>query len=95
MEGAADGTPPLQYSKYHEWGKVLSKEFHKLQELAYKDRNWGKYKEIGAYAATNEAEFFAVITERFFEDSKFFAKNFPDLYKELYNFYYKQSNLNR
>jgi Mlc titration factor MtfA (ptsG expression regulator) len=42
---------------------------------------------IGGYAATNEAEFFAVITERFYEAPHAFKRHFPDLYKELQSFY--------
>jgi Mlc titration factor MtfA (ptsG expression regulator) len=87
LDGSADGTPPLPYSKYHEWAKVLSHEFNKLSNIALKNRNWGKYKLIGSYAATNEAEFFAVITERYFEKPEALKKHFPELFKELNSFY--------
>jgi Mlc titration factor MtfA (ptsG expression regulator) len=87
LDGSADGTPPLPNAKYHEWAKTLSSEFNKLSEVALKNRNWGNYKLIGAYAATNEAEFFAVITERYFENPKGVKKHFPDLFKELNSFY--------
>jgi hypothetical protein len=42
---------------------------------------------LGAYAATNEAEFFAVVTERFFESPQSLKKHFPELYNELKEFY--------
>jgi Mlc titration factor MtfA (ptsG expression regulator) len=87
LDGSADGTPPLPYSKYHEWAKVLSREFHKLSNVALKNRDWGKYKLIGSYAATNEAEFFAVVTERYFEKPESLKKHFPELFEELNNFY--------
>jgi len=87
LDGSADGTPPLPDSKYHEWAKTLSSEFNKLSEVALKNRNWGDYKLIGAYAATNEAEFFAVLTERYFENPEALKKHFPDLFKELNSFY--------
>jgi len=87
MEGEADGVPPLELSKYHEWSHIVFREFDKLANVALTNRDWGKYKLIGEYAATNEIEFFAVITERFFESPRSFKYHFPDLYKELQSFY--------
>ncbi|HIP15093.1 MAG TPA: zinc-dependent peptidase [Sulfurimonas autotrophica] len=87
LDGSADGTPPLPYSKYNEWARVLSHEFNKLCEVSLKNRDWGKYKLIGSYAATNEAEFFAVVTERYFEKPEALKKHFPELFKELNSFY--------
>ncbi len=87
MDGEVDGVPPLERSKYHEWTRVLFKDFKKLHEVALKDREWGKYKLLGSYAATNEAEFFAVVTERFFESPKSLKRHFPELYEELKDFY--------
>ena len=87
MDGEIDGVPPLERSKYHEWTNILYKEFEKLNQVALKNRDWGDYKFIGEYAATNEAEFFAVISERFFESPKSLKQKFPDLYNELKDFY--------
>ena len=87
LDGVADGTPPMTNSKYHEWAQVLSHDFNRLQDVALKNRNWGKYKLIGAYAATNEAEFFAVVSERYFEKPEQLKKHFPALYNELEDFY--------
>ena len=77
----------MPYSKYHEWAKVLSHDFNKLKDISLKDRDWGKYRFIGSYAATNEAEFFAVISERYFENPQALEKSFPQLYEELESFY--------
>jgi len=87
MDGEIDGVPPMERSKYHEWTNVLYKEFEKLNKVAMKNRDWGDYKFIGEYAATNEAEFFAVISERFFESPVSLKQKFPDLYNELSDFY--------
>ena len=87
LDGMADGTPPLPYSKYHEWAQVLSHDFNRLVNVSLKNRDWGKYKLIGSYAATNEAEFFAVVSERYFEEPEKLKKHFPELYKELDMFY--------
>ena len=87
MDGEIDGVPPLENSKYHEWTSVLFEDYQKLNDVAIKDREWGKYKLLGSYAATNEAEFFAVVTERFFESPHSLNSHFPELYKELKDFY--------
>ena len=88
MDGEIDGVPPLERSKYNEWTSVLYKDYKKLQTVAAKNREWGKYKLLGSYAATNEAEFFAVVTERFFESPHSLKSHFPELYKELKDFYH-------
>jgi len=87
MDGQIDGVPPLELSKYDEWSRIMYEEFSKLHTIALKNRDWGKYKMIGAYAASNEAEFFAVLTERFFESPRSLKRHFPDLYRELKSFY--------
>ncbi len=87
MDGEVDGVPPLERSKYDSWTKVLLEDFKKLNHVALKNREWGKYKLLGSYAATNEAEFFAVVTERFFESPHSLKRHFPELYKELKDFY--------
>ena len=87
MDGEIDGVPPMERSKYHEWTNVLYKEFQKLNSVALKNRDWGDYSFIGEYAATNEAEFFAVLSERFFESPGSLKKKFPDIYNELKDFY--------
>jgi len=87
MDGEIDGVPPIERAKYDEWSRVLFGDFQKLSSVALKDRDWGKYKLLGSYAATNEAEFFAVVTERFFESPQSLKKHFPELYHELKEFY--------
>ena len=87
MDGEIDGVPPMERSRYHEWTSVLYKEFKKLNAVALKNRDWGKYKLLGEYAATNEAEFFAVLTERFYESPQSLKKHFPEIYNELKQFY--------
>ena len=87
MSGLLDGAPPIEQSKYHRWTHTLLKEFKKLNKTAVKNRSWGKYKLLGSYAATNESEFFAVVTERFFESPNSLKQNFPELYEELKSFY--------
>lgn len=87
MSGYTNGIPPLDSSKYHHWATTLFREYEKLNKVALKNRDWGKYKLLGSYASSNEAEFFAVLTERFFESPKSLQHNFKDLYDELKGFY--------
>ena len=87
MDGEIDGVPPIEKSKYNEWTNVLFHDYQKLSNVVAKNRDWGKYKLLGSYAATNEAEFFAVVSERFFEAPQSLKKHFPELYKELKEFY--------
>ena len=87
MDGEVDGIPPMNDWKYETWAKIVSKNFAALNKVVLKNREWGKYKLLGSYASTNEAEFFAVITELFFEKPKALKEKFPDLYGELLDFY--------
>ena len=87
MNGEADGIPPLARSKYAEWTSVLFSDYQKLNDVLNHEREWGKYILLGAYAASNEAEFFAVITERFYESPQSLKRDFPELYEALKVFY--------
>ncbi|MFA6143979.1 MAG: M90 family metallopeptidase [Sulfurimonas sp.] len=87
MDGEIDGIPPIEHSKYDGWVHILYKEFNALNAVVLKNRDWGKYKLLGAYAASNEAEFFAVVTERFFESPVSLKRHFPELYHEFASFY--------
>ena len=87
MDGQIDGIPPIEHSKYDGWVHTFEHEFQTLNNIAIKNRGWGKYKLLGAYAASNEAEFFAVVTERFFETPGSLKHHFPELYEELREFY--------
>jgi len=88
MDGEIDGVPPLEKSKYNEWTNILFDDYQKLNHVVLKNRDWGKYKLLGSYAATNEAEFFAVVSERFFESPHSLYRNFPELYNALKSFYH-------
>ena len=81
--GAFNGTPTLRAREdYAPWGRVLSEHYLRLRARDPKAR-----KLLRDYAATNEAEFFAVATEVFFERPKLMADNAPDLYEEFCRFY--------
>ena len=86
-EGAIDGIPPIENSYYMEWTKIMHSEFEKFKKRILKNRLLGKYKLIDKYAATNPAEFFAVLSEYYFKKPQILKKHFPDIYKLLKNFY--------
>jgi len=84
LDGAADGTPPLRdRAEYRDWVRVCSQEYLRLKHNAEK----GRKSFLNAYAATNEAEFFAVATEQFFDQPQFMMAHAPDLYRVLHEYY--------
>ncbi len=86
-DGAADGVPPLAPSHYYSWTHTMFETYKKLKNAYERGRYLEKYKLLGSYAATSEAEFFAVVSELFFEKPWALKKHFPDLYNELQTFY--------
>ena len=64
LDRAIDGTPPLaSREQYERWSKVMTAELDKLRSA----RRSGRPTLIDPYGALNEAEFFAVVTECFFD----------------------------
>ncbi|HEB90992.1 MAG TPA: zinc-dependent peptidase [Deltaproteobacteria bacterium] len=84
LDGLADGTPPLHdREEVRRWAEVCSREY-----LALRDRvARGKPSLLDAYGATNEAEFFAVATEEFFDRPVPLRTRHPQLYEVLQGFY--------
>jgi hypothetical protein len=82
-DGAFDGTPTLrEYSHYRAWAAVMDEHFRGLQRGRPHER-----KVLDDYGALNEAEFFAVATESFFEKPRQMKAKTPELYEELRRFY--------
>lgn len=81
--GGFDGTPRLRASEdYRAWARVFTHHFENLREHRGAER-----KALRAYGATNEAEFFAVATEAFFEKPRQLARQTPQLYDQLQRLY--------
>lgn len=81
---AMDGAPELgAHARYTSWAHVLGDEFSELTRTLHA----GRRSDIDAYGATNPAEFFAVITEMFFEKPRALKRRHPELYAELAGFY--------
>ena len=84
LDGRADGTPPLHgRAEYARWVEVCSQEYKGLRDRAKR----GKPGLLDAYGATNEAEFFAVATEHFFDQPVALRHRHPNLYDVLHAFY--------
>ncbi len=83
-KGYANGAPPLKSRQaYRCWSSVMQTEFDALrQRLAD-----GEEGLMGAYAATDPAEFFAVCSELFFERAAELATQHPLLFDELKTYY--------
>jgi Mlc titration factor MtfA (ptsG expression regulator) len=83
-DGAVDGAPVLSgRAMYTAWAHVFGDEFaHLVDDVAKNHRT-----DIDAYGATNPAEFFAVVTEMFFEKPRQLRRRHPELYQQLALFY--------
>lgn len=82
--GSTNGAPLLSSNTaYRVWAKEMTKDFYELQHDIKKHQK----SFIDQYGATNPAEFFAVLTEAFFEKPKGLKRHHPELYTVLSNFY--------
>jgi len=83
-DGAMDGAPALQgRGSYAAWAHALKPEYDAL--VAATER--GQPSDIRDYGAKNPAEFFAVVTEAFFEKPAQLRARHPELYAQLVAFY--------
>lgn len=79
-----DGLPVLRNrSDYAEWTEVLRKEFDALQGRVERGTN----TVIDSYGAVSPPEFFAVVTETFFDKPRQMKTRLPELYEQLERFY--------
>ncbi len=84
LDGAADGTPPLESrAEYRTWAAVCNAAYQALGSAVHH----GVHTVLRSYGATNEAEFFAVATEAFFERPRHLLEELPALYGVLARFY--------
>lgn len=82
--GAMEGTPRLpNATMYTAWARVLSNEYNSLLIDLKQDHQ----HLIDAYGASNPAEFFAVVTEAFFEKPLQLKSHHPELYEQMRSFY--------
>ncbi len=83
-DGAFDGTPVLEsHAAYAPWAQVMTREFVRMRGKKALRRKGV----LRRYGATNEAEFFAVATETFFEKPRQMKEKHPELYEVLRDHY--------
>lgn len=84
LDGVADGTPVVGGREaMNRWIEVCQAEFSELRKKAER----GQHTYLDKYGATNEAEFFAVATEYFFDKPREMERHEQELYAVLRDFY--------
>lgn len=79
-----DGAPALATrSEYLAWARVMKKEFEALRAAA----EAGRTTVLDIYGATSPAEFFAIVTEAFFERPRALSERHPEVYAALGQFF--------
>lgn len=84
QSGAMDGTPLLgEGSRYKVWAKTMGREYKALiRKVQHHEKSV-----MDAYGASQPPEFFAVLTETFFEKPKQLKRKHPELYEEVKTYY--------
>jgi Mlc titration factor MtfA (ptsG expression regulator) len=84
QHGPPDGTPLLWSRKLQrKWRRVMKEEYDRLVEESVE----GRVTLLDSYGATDEAEFFAVASECFFEQPVEMKRQHPQLYGVLRRYY--------
>jgi Mlc titration factor MtfA (ptsG expression regulator) len=84
LEGEADGVPPVANpDQRRRWRAVIDREYDRLLRQSRR----GRPTLLDDYGAHDEAEFFAVATETFFEAPVDFQSQYPRLYRLLADWY--------
>lgn len=80
LNGRANGFPPLQPDMDPErWTRIMSRDFEDFQIHSKPG--------LDRYGATNPAEFFAVMSEVFFETPQKLVDAYPDIYEIMVKFF--------
>ncbi len=84
LNGEANGFPPLHAGMNRQaWSEAFSAAYQDLRRHVSR----GDHTEIDAYAATSPGEFFAVVSEAFFEIPDLVRAVYPRVYEQLAQFY--------
>jgi hypothetical protein len=88
LNGRANGMPPLHPTmEISQWTESLSRAYaHLIERLKH------HHNEINPYAATNPAEFFAVMSEYYFTAPQILIQYYPKVYHELRAYYSPKKN---
>jgi Mlc titration factor MtfA (ptsG expression regulator) len=91
QNGRANGFPPLHAEMDPvTWSRIFGKGFEDFQRNCDAGVNLG----IDEYAASSPAEFFAVLSEVFFERPRLLDRHYPSIYAQM-RLYYRQDPLSR
>jgi len=91
QNGIANGYPPLHSNMLPAaWVKAFGSSFEDFKHRCSHNKNIG----IDCYGASSPAEFFAVLSEVFFECPDIIIQHYPDIYEQL-SLYYRQDTLSR
>lgn len=90
LNGVANGMPPLHKSmRTADWSSAFSEAYAHFKALAES----GAALPFDDYAATSPAEFFAVLSEVFFEQPQKIYHNYPHVHQQLKEFYRQDPRL--
>jgi Mlc titration factor MtfA (ptsG expression regulator) len=91
QNGVANGLPPMHKDMARKaWTQAFSEAYAHFQQHCH-----GRdYHGIDCYGATSPAEFFAVLSEVFFERPDVLDQHYPEVYEQL-RLYYRQDPLIR
>ncbi|MDX1553742.1 MAG: zinc-dependent peptidase [Marinobacter sp.] len=83
LDGTADGAPPLSGEQAQHWQETMTRAYeHLRQSLRHHRKPW-----LDPYGATEPAEFFAVLTEAFFQQPGHLKEEQPEVFEALRGFY--------
>ncbi len=84
LDGYTNGVPPLRSREQtRRWQQVMHGAFNRLR----RELQMGRKTFLGSYAATNPAEFFSVVSERFFSLPGQLRQGHPELFEILAEYY--------
>lgn len=91
LDGTSNGHPPLHADMSSQtWSRVFNAAFENLRQIIER----GHHPPLNPYAATNPTEFFAVMTEVFFQLPHRLQSVYPAVYDQLV-LYYRQNPASR
>lgn len=83
LDGTADGAPPLSGEQARHWQQTMTHAYEQLRHsLRHHQKPW-----LDPYGATEPAEFFAVLTEAFFQQPRHVRAEQPEVYEALCGFF--------
>ncbi|HYM95147.1 MAG TPA: M90 family metallopeptidase [Chitinophagaceae bacterium] len=85
MDGTFDGVPEilLERKYFHQWVNMVNSTIMQMKSSE---------SDIDYYGTTNQTEFFAVISEYYFEQPALLQANHPDLYEMLERIYKRKES---